>query len=231
MITALLSALGLVGEKRTSGSGDLAKESGGSGTGNDNCHPARLWEEYKLIQEKIDKIGEFQFRIKSWSATLLGAALFGGVQTSQLPVALSCATVVVIVFHLAERRQRALSKIFGIRAFVIERAFEEFPPIADAARWARVQKAVPSMRSAPGIALRISQEAKRWRNVKKFSGEWFVIHSDDLFYWAQYALVALVLLGYGCFAAKDAIRGKSEREPTYEVVMGDYKIKVYKQGD
>src|SRR4051794_32075998 len=81
-----------------------------------------LWEEYKLIQGKIDKAGEFQYKVKSWSAALLGAILVGGSATSQLFSALFCALVFAATFHLAERRQRYLSQLLGRRASAIERA-------------------------------------------------------------------------------------------------------------
>lgn len=29
------------------------------------------WDEYKLLQDKIDRIGTFKFQVKGWSATLV----------------------------------------------------------------------------------------------------------------------------------------------------------------
>src|SRR5437762_3281484 len=94
-------------------------------------HPSRIWEEYKLIQSKIDNIGEFQFKVKGWSVTVLGAALFGGAATSRFGTALFCAFVVAVLFHLSERRQRSLSKRLGRRALAIEHALTDFPPYPD----------------------------------------------------------------------------------------------------
>src|ERR1700682_996379 len=83
-------------------------------------YPDRLWDEYRLVQEKIDKIGEFQFKVKGWSATLLGAVLYGGAVTSRIFPALFSALVVAVVFHISEKRQRLLSKRLGRRAMAIE---------------------------------------------------------------------------------------------------------------
>ena len=161
----------------------------------------RLWEEYKLIQAKIDKIGEFQFKVKSWSATLLGAVLFGGAATSRFPLALFCALFLAPMFHLSERRQRQLSQRLGRRASALERAFSELPPISDIQLWARIQRRIPSLHSVPGIASTIvgNKEEKwtwQWADRKKI-GQWFVNHSDDVFYMAQYVLVIALLIGTG----------------------------------
>lgn len=163
----------------------------------------RLWEEYKLIQEKIDKIGEYQFKVKSWSATLLGALLFGGAATSRILLALPCAFVVAIVFHLSERRQRLLSQRLGRRAFAIERAFVDFPPISDEKKWKRIQRRIPALEFVPGIAAAIRAEnpkpwswqwvCKDWKAI----WHWLVAHSDDVFYCAQYVLILALFVVYG----------------------------------
>jgi hypothetical protein len=163
----------------------------------------RLWEEYKLIQEKIDKIGEYQFKVKSWSATLLGALLFGGAATSRILLALPCAFVVAVVFHLSERRQRLLSQRLGRRAFAIERAFIEFPPILDEVKWKRIQRRIPALEFVPGIAAAIRGEnAKPWDWQWIFGDwkaiwHWLVAHSDDVFYCAQYLLITGLFVAYG----------------------------------
>ena len=159
----------------------------------------RLWEEYKLIQAKIDKIGEFQFKVKSWSATLLGAVLFGGAATSRFPVALFCALILTIMFHLSERRQRQLSQRLGRRASALERAFSELPPIPDIRLWERIQRRIPSLYSVPGIASSIVGDKDEKWNSKWLWGDWksitrwLVARSDDVFYCAQYLLVFLLL--------------------------------------
>src|SRR5437868_10541027 len=97
--------------------------------------PKRLWDEYTLIQNKIDKIGEFQFKVKGWSATLLGAFVYGGFKTSHLTVALLGGLGIAFVFHITEKRQRALSKALGEGALELERAFRSFPPVSNSRFW------------------------------------------------------------------------------------------------
>jgi hypothetical protein len=204
-------------------------ESGRSESANQapESRPDRLWDEYRLIQSKIDKIGEFQFKVKSWSVTVLGAALFGGAATAHFGTALFCALVIAVLFHLSERRQRSLSKRLGRRALAIEHAFTDFPPYADTIQWRATQRRIPAMRSVPGIAAAISKERRRWED-RESTLRWLVIHSDDVFYFVQYALLVLVIFFYlGSLAAKSWCC-RSNRNIEYEISIGHHRVKFYK---
>jgi len=45
----------------------------------------RLMDEYKILQDKIDKIGAFRFTIKGWSITVIIASIFAGSATKTVP--------------------------------------------------------------------------------------------------------------------------------------------------
>jgi hypothetical protein len=166
----------------------------------------RLWMEYDLIQSKIDKIGEFQFKVKSWSVTLFGAVLFGGAATpgattSRLLLTAVSAFILAAMFHLSERRQRQISQRLSGRASALERAFSELPPVANAETWRRIQHRIPSLRSVPGIAACIiGEKGDKWKTEwlwkdRRAILRWLVNHSDDAFYVAQYVLaVGLFIL-------------------------------------
>jgi hypothetical protein len=163
----------------------------------------RMWEEYKLVQAKIDKIGDFQFKVKSWSAALLGAVLSGAVAAPRFPIAMMAmvgAAFLVLIFHLSERRQRQLSRLLGRRASDLERAFSELPPISDKLIWERIQRRIPSLRSIPGIASSIvGKKDEKWDGQWICEDwpmifRWLVRHSDDVFYLIQYFLVFLLML-------------------------------------
>src|SRR6266487_1983549 len=85
-----------------------------------------LLEEYKLIQGKIDKLGEDKFKVRSWSFTLLtggvAVAKFSGtLENSWLgPFLLLLFLPAVAAFHLVELRQRQIGKRLGLRAEAIE---------------------------------------------------------------------------------------------------------------
>ena len=42
------------------------------------------WEEYKMIQDKIDKIGAFRFRLRGWLITLMTAVATAAFSTNKL---------------------------------------------------------------------------------------------------------------------------------------------------
>jgi len=85
-----------------------------------------LLEEYKIIQGKIDKLGEDKFKVRSWSFTLLtggvAVAKFSGtLENSSLgPYLLLLFLPAVAAFHLVELRQRQIGKRLGLRAEAIE---------------------------------------------------------------------------------------------------------------
>jgi uncharacterized membrane protein len=84
----------------------------------------RLADEYKILQDKIDKIGAFRFTIKGWSITVVIAALFASSATSSVsPILLIvCLLVVVVLFFFVEKKQTDLSHYFGERTISIETA-------------------------------------------------------------------------------------------------------------
>jgi hypothetical protein len=83
---------------------------------------ARLMDEYKILQDKIDKIGGFRFTVKGWSVTLTTAAL-AAAGAAKIPYYLPPGLVLlVVVFFLLEHEQWERSLRFGRRASEIEDA-------------------------------------------------------------------------------------------------------------
>ena len=181
--------------------------------------PKRLWDEYKLIQEKIDKIGEFQFKVKGWSATLLGAFVYGGFKTSQLGIALVGGLGIAFLFHITEKRQRAFSKALGERALELERAFQSFPPVSNSRLWDAVVQRTPQMRHTPAVARALARTG--------LSG-WWVTHSNEVFYWLQYALLMTLLFGYLTNFSLQRLGGPSDPKPRYELSFGRYRMIIYR---
>ena len=93
-----------------------------------------LSDEYKALQDKIDKIGAFRFTIKGWSVTVVVAGLIAGAASKDgSPVLI--ATVLdacLIFFFLFEREQVRISWKFGERVREIER---EVDRMRRANRW------------------------------------------------------------------------------------------------
>jgi hypothetical protein len=83
---------------------------------------SRLAEDYKILQDKIDKIGGFRFTIKGWSLTLIVAAILSGAANKVSPRYLIPTVMVLFtwVFFWIEKTQTDLSAAFGQRAREIE---------------------------------------------------------------------------------------------------------------
>jgi hypothetical protein len=76
----------------------------------------RLTDEYKILQDKIDKIGAFRFTIKGWAITAVGAATAAATATKSLAVAgvVSVGLAILVVFFFKfEIEQVRLSRLFG----------------------------------------------------------------------------------------------------------------------
>jgi hypothetical protein len=82
----------------------------------------QLSSEYKILQDKIDKIGAFKFTIRGWSVTIVIASCIGAT-TARLPSPfLLCGLIVfVVVFGVMEYVQARHRRIFGRRCAEIER--------------------------------------------------------------------------------------------------------------
>ena len=45
-----------------------------------------LSDEYKILQDKIDKIGAFRFTIKGWSVTVIAVSVAAGSAFGNIPI-------------------------------------------------------------------------------------------------------------------------------------------------
>lgn len=84
----------------------------------------RLVDEYKILQDKIDKIGAFRFTIKGWSITLVLGVIFAGTATKSVPPFIWALSLILFLaaFCFFERQQVNWGQIFGDRVLKIERA-------------------------------------------------------------------------------------------------------------
>lgn len=86
----------------------------------------RLTDEYRMLQEKIDKIGAFRFTIKGWSVTAVIAASAASGTAKGLLTVLTISlglAVMLFFFFRMELEQVRLSNLFGDRARRLENAF------------------------------------------------------------------------------------------------------------
>lgn len=80
-----------------------------------------LWDEYKVLQDKMDRVGDFRFRVKQWAVTLLIGVLLGGAAArSPWWLLLSCSVLVNVGFAMMELFHHLNSSSFAARAQRIE---------------------------------------------------------------------------------------------------------------
>src|SRR5437899_887569 len=112
-----------------------------------------LLEEYKILQSKIDTIGEDRFKVRAWSVTItlgliIGEKLFDAIP----PPALGLALASVVLFHMLEHRQRDLARRVGGRAREIERILRRLSRIGSEEKISLEKRAdLLSLHSVPGI--------------------------------------------------------------------------------
>lgn len=73
------------------------------------------WDEFKLLQDKFDKLGDFRFRVKTWSIGIIGGLLFGGIAAKLPFYAYLLLLLPVIAFCLFEQLQTEWQKAFHRR--------------------------------------------------------------------------------------------------------------------
>lgn len=139
--------------------------------------------EYKLLQDKVDKIGAFRFTVKGWSVTLVIVSTFAvGANSNVDPRLLLLLIVFVIALGLVEWKQARLSGLFGKRLLRLEREFERLRRILEPQSKRRVK-----VGAAPGIAYELHDDARRrertlwWRLI----GRRAIFNPDLWFYLIQ----------------------------------------------
>jgi hypothetical protein len=154
----------------------------------------QLSSEYKILQDKIDKIGGFKFTIRGWSVTIVVASCIGAT-TARLPSPFLLLGLIIFVwiFGRMERIQTGYRETFARRCAEIERSIW---------RLLREQGShVPGM--VPKIAHELASDTRadlaRWRNhprVRRLVHAW---RSDHEYVFCA-VLIAVILFLTGWLA-------------------------------
>jgi len=141
--------------------------------------------EYRILQDKLDKIGAFRFTIRGWSITLVVASIFGAA-TAKLPTyyGLLGLIFILLTFFLMELAQKRHGHTFSRRLAKLERR------IWGLLRTASSDSEVFEGGMIPRIAHEIEDERKaRWKLMN-----WLDSHGYWFFYGVQAVLIVVVVL-------------------------------------
>lgn len=144
-----------------------------------------LLEEYKILLPKIDKIGDYRFIVRGWSATIVLGLLFGSSAANVPNYIVLLALPIVGLFYLMELNQNNLQVVLMKRAAGLERTFQAGSPKT----YVDPNPYAEPIGPVPGIATAINRSGKRATRYQRAARR-----SDSLFYWAQ---VALILIAFG----------------------------------
>lgn len=144
----------------------------------------KLESEYKILQDKIDKIGAFRFTIKGWSITVILAAAFAGASL-KIPAWLWLVSLFsfLISFFCFELEQTKLRHKFGQRCISIEGAITRvLRTAATRSNDATVRASFVKLRSVPGIINHLHKGSKsdfeewsRWHTFRETDGPFYVV--------------------------------------------------------
>jgi hypothetical protein len=159
---------------------------------------ARLANEYKIVQDKIDKIGAFRFTVRGWTVTLLTGAILGIFSTKlsspYIPLFL---LIPLWVFASIEAKQNRNQQVLEDRAYDIE------------AELRRLLAMSVETRSSPIESPIIAHSLKEARRPQVGVIRDFISDADQRFYWI---LSILVLLAFGLSIFTKPITPSSEKE-------------------
>jgi hypothetical protein len=140
-----------------------------------------LWDEFKLVQDKLDRIGDFHFRVRTWAITLVSAVAVTGAANKLVWYVYPFFCLPVVSFHLIDRAQTGWQSALVGRAVAIE---------------ALLQQATQD--KAPFIVKSIRRKEKELR--QPLLGYW-IIKNGRVFYIVMY----FILLAAACNALLGAV--------------------------
>lgn len=121
-----------------------------------------LIEEYKIVQTKVDKLGEDMFKVRSWCITLFTGVAAGAKLSGSLSAAIVVLLLpIVFAFQLVEFRQRQISRRAARRGSNIEAAIRH-----------RMRKAKLSTAFAPFLSTQLLNNGVKDKKHRTIRG-WF----------------------------------------------------------
>ncbi|SRR5579871_528489 len=163
----------------------------------------KLENEYKILQDKIDKIGAFRFTIKGWSITVILAAAFASASAVKIPAWLWLVSLFgfLVLFFLFELEQTTLRHKFGQRCILIESAITRVLRTAATSSGDTIVRAqFVKLHSVPGITNHLRKKSAG-SDFEEWS-RWRAFREADGFFYAALGLLTLLFAAWHATAAK-----------------------------
>ena len=180
----------------------------------------KLENEYKILQDKIDKIGAFRFTIKGWSITVILASAFASASTVQIPAWLWLVSLwgFLVLFFWFELEQTTLRHKFGQRCILIESAITEVLRSAATRSGDEVVRAkFVKLRSVPGITNHLHKRSKGSELERRST--WRAFYEADAVFYAALCILTLLFAAWHMTAAKMET-DKNEQPPSNVIIYG-----------
>jgi hypothetical protein len=163
-----------------------------------------LFEEYQIVQNKIDKIADFELKVRGWCITLESAiiiSLMSGKIVFTSPFhAISLMIFVILVFQFLEQEQLETKKVLSKRALIVEHAIDRLLVTRDESNQKKksINKNVfRILRGTPRTAIDLKNFGRN-RTLKSIKN--MFAWKNHIFYYAQYfviiTMIVLSLVGY-----------------------------------
>jgi hypothetical protein len=161
-----------------------------------------LFEEYRIVQNKIDKIADFEFKVRGWCITLESALIFGLISDKIPNISLfyliGLMIFIVLVFQFLEQEQLETRKILSKRALIVEQALDRLLVSRSETilKKEKINQGVfESLRGCPRLGVNLENSTRnRTFNSFKNMFKW----KNHVFYYAQYIII-LMLIGIAIF--------------------------------
>ena len=182
----------------------------------------KLENEYKILQDKIDKIGAFRFTIKGWSITVILAAAFASASIAKIPAWLWLVSLFgfLVLFFLFELEQTTLRHKFGQRCILIESAITRvLRTAATSSHDTIVRTQFVKLRFVPGITNHLRKKSAG-SDFEKWS-RWRAFREADGFFYAALGLLTLLFAAWHVTAAKQEM-DKNDRLPGNVIIYATH---------
>lgn len=157
-----------------------------------------LFEEYRIVQNKIDNIATFELKVRGWCITLESAIIIsimsGKIEFVTPLLGVALLVIVVLVFQFLEQEQLETKKVLSKRAIDIEQAIDRLLIVKGEnynKRKAINDNVFSKLKGIPRTAIYLKNFGRN-RTFKSFKN--MFTWKNHVFYYSQYIVILILLI-------------------------------------